>query len=101
MLCTYSVSLQSDFEDNPEEGGGGAGPVQFQLDLGDGLTLTNLTEEWFGSSRKPRRIRPSNVRSTPLQKCIILKHVGCPTNNALLINLQRNSDAEILSLSTD
>ncbi len=59
-LNKFWLCFQDDYyyEDDEDEGG----PVQFQLDLGQGMTLSNLTEEWFGSSRKPRRIRPKNVR---------------------------------------
>ncbi len=52
---------QADYDDQDDDGYGGGGPVQFQLDLGDGLTVTNLTEDWFASSRRPRRVRQKTV----------------------------------------
>ena len=56
-------TYDDDYEERVEDVRGGGGPVQFHVDLGDGLPFIaeNDTRGFFGSSSKPRRIRPAKV----------------------------------------
>ena len=49
------------FDGDIDQEGDDQGAYNLQLDLGNGVNMMNYTEEWFATSKRPRRIRPSKV----------------------------------------
>ena len=76
VLPPMEVDFENDFDEN--EDGEEDGPIALTMTMEDGSLLGNYTEEWFASSRKPRRFRPSKVS----HKKEVQMFIYCQTYNA-------------------
>ena len=78
--------MEVDFENDFDEGDDGEedGPIALTMTMEDGSLLGNYTEEWFASSRKPRRFRPSKVSHNCNCKCRCSYTVYCQTYSSVL-----------------